>query len=368
MATAVVTIICIALIVMGGMTLSQGILTSSDSAALSVDAMSVREGEIMRTNIAVYRAAELSWGDDLRITVKNDGQTKLASFDKWDVIVNYTDGIGNIHSSWLPYITATEPGNNEWTRVKLGLDGPYEYFEPGILNPGEEMTILAHLNPMPGNATSGDVSITTPNGVFDAIKLVNPGYVRLTPQSEKTNLGGTKYYQIAEGSTADGAELTASVQFASEETGRKLLYNINDVSKPASFVYPLTGISDIPSGNWTVNYRCKVSGGGAFPQSDSDTGVNIDVLVRRADGSLRTTLSSNAAPVHIAQSDAGGWVTLTGSFTFPGYAVIDSNDYLEIDFYGQTDMGPSGDAGTIQISIDDNSLPITDQTRIEVLG
>ena len=52
MATAVVSIICLALIVLGGMTMSQGILTSVDTAALSVEEISVRDGEIMRTEVA----------------------------------------------------------------------------------------------------------------------------------------------------------------------------------------------------------------------------------------------------------------------------------------------------------------------------
>src|SRR4030042_3422021 len=136
MAAAIVTIICIAMIVVGGMTLSQGILTSVDSAAISVEAISVREGEIMRTNLEVLRAAQLSWGDYLRVTVKNSVQIKLASYDKWDFIVSYEAGGGTIYSTWLPY-TASPPGNNEWQKVRIGLNGPVEYFEPGILNPAE---------------------------------------------------------------------------------------------------------------------------------------------------------------------------------------------------------------------------------------
>jgi hypothetical protein len=367
MAAAFVTIICIAMIVVGGMTLSQGILTSADSAALSVETISVREGDIMRTDIDVLRASQLSWGgDDLRITVKNSGQTKLASYDKWDLIATYETSDGTMHSTWLPY-TASMLTNNEWTKARIGLNGPFEYFEPGILNPGEEMVILAKLSPLPGNTTTGDISLTTPNGVYDSIPLITPGYLRLTPQSEKITLGGTKYYELVEAAPADGPALTVGTEYSSGEAGRKLLHDITNTSRSASFIYPLLGISQIPSDNWTVNYRCMVSGGATFPQSDDDTSFNIAIIIRQADGNIRDTITVNAASAFVPMSAAGSWTTITGSYQFPGYAVIDSSDYLEIDFYTQTNLGPDSGTGNMQVSIDNNSLSLDDQTRIEAL-
>ena len=94
MAIIAVSIMCIALIVVGGMALSQGILTSADSTALSVDSMSAREGELMRTEVTTLRAANQSWSEFLRVIVDNSGQTKLGNFSKWDVIVHYYDESG----------------------------------------------------------------------------------------------------------------------------------------------------------------------------------------------------------------------------------------------------------------------------------
>jgi hypothetical protein len=367
MAAAIVTIICIAMIVVGGMTLSQGILTTTDSTALSVESISVKEGEMMRTDIEVLRATQLSWGDDLRVTVKNNGQIKLASFDKWDLIVTYAAENGTIHSTWMPYTTNATPPGNEWYKARIGLNGPFEYFEPGILNPGEEMVILAHLDPLPGSTATGDISLTTPNGIFDTVPLVNPGYLRLTPQSEKITLSGKRYFELAEAATADGPVLLADTEFYNGETGRKLLYDSNDPAHAAQFVYPLTGITQIPSENWTVNYRCRVSSGGNFPQSDFDTHFNIDVLVRQANGTIRDTIATGVASANVTMSEAGTWVTITGCYNFPGYTVVDSNDYLEIDFYGQTTSGSDGDTGNMQISFDDIDLASNDQTRIEAL-
>jgi hypothetical protein len=365
MASAIVTIICVAMIVVGGMTLSQGIMTSSDSRAISVDEISVREGELMRTSLDTLRAAQLSWGDYLRVTVKNNGQTKLASFDRWDVIASYEASDGTQYSTWLPYVTA-EPGINEWQKVRVGL-GPNPGFEPEILNPEEELVILANLNPLPGNATTGDVAVTTPNGICDAISLVNPGYLRLTPQSENIHLSGTNYYELVEGATADGAAMAAGTEFASGTTGRKLLYSTSDPSRPARFIYPLIGISDIPIEEWTISYRCQVFGGGVFPQSDSDTYFDVDVLVRQANGTLRDTIATGVASANFTAADAGSWVTISGTYGFPGYSVVDKDDYLEIVFYGQTSLGPDGSTGYMQISVDDGSLPVDEQTRIEAL-
>jgi len=195
--------------------------------------------------------------------------------------------------------------------------------------------------------------------------MVNPGYLRLTPQAENITLYGTKYFELVEAAAADGPALITGAYFENGETGRKLLFDTTVPTRPAGFVYPLTGISQIPSENWTVNYRCLVTGTGSFPQTDDDVTFNINIIVRQADGTIRDTIATGVATAGLQLSDAGNWVTLTGSYVFPGYTVIDANDYLEIDFYGQTASGPVGGTGTLQLSIDDNSLPLADQTRVE---
>jgi hypothetical protein len=347
------------------MTLSHGILTSTDSTVASVEQITVRESDMAHTNIDVLRAEQLLWGDYLRLTVKNSGQVKLASYDKWDIIVSYEGNDGKSYSTWLPYTTAV-PGNNEWEKARIGLNGPVEYFEPGILNPGEEMVILANLDPLPGGDTEGDVSVTTPNGVFGSIALVNPGYLRLTPESENVSLSSTQYYELVGAAAADGAPITAVTSFSGGQTGRQLLSNSNQTSRAAKFIYPLIGINEIPAGQWTFNYRCRVySDSGTFPQSDSDVSFNADILVREPDGTLRTTIASRVAVAYFAAGDTGNWVTLSGTYDFPGYTVIGQDDYLEIDFYGQTDSGPAGGTGYMQMSIDNNNLPVNDQTRIQ---
>ena len=66
------------------------------------------------------------------------------------------------------------------------------------------------------------------------------------------------------------------------------------------------------------------------------------------------------------KASQGGWTTVIGTYDFPGYTVVDANDYLEIDYYGDVvSQGPTGTYGDTQIRVDDNTLPAGEQTRIE---
>jgi hypothetical protein len=317
-----------------------------------------------RTGLEVLRANDLSWSGLYRVTVKNTGQTKLYDFNKWDFIIRYTDASGADHAEWLPY-TDGVLGNNQWQKVRIGFNGPIEFFEPGILNPEEELVILAKLNPLPGSATTADVTVAAPNGAHNSVTFPNPGNTRLTAQSENITIAGIKYYELVEAAPADGAAITSRAEFNRNEGIRKILYNINEPPRAAKHLYPLIGISEIPAAKWTVYYRCLTSGGGGFPRQDGDVRFNIDILVREADGTLRATIDAGVASAYVDKSDEGSWLTLNAYYDFPGYIVVDENDYLEIDYYGQTALGPDADSGYMQLSIDDNTLSVSEQTRIE---
>ena len=79
---------------------------------------------------------------------------------------------------------------------------------------------------------------------------------------------------------------------------------------------------------------------------------------------MRDTINSSpAAEVTFNRDQTNMWLTVSGSYNFSGYTVIDETDYLEIDFYGHTKEKVND--GYFLIRIDDSSLPIADQTRIE---
>ena len=163
METAIVSIICIALIVFGGMTMSQGFLTSVDASTAGLEEIGHRDETAIRTGLDAA-GSSMPGADTLEIALENTGQIKLADFDKWDVIVQYYDGSGDYHTEWLPY-TAGTPGDNEWEVVSIELEGVAEIFEPDVLNPGETINLRAQLNPPAGAGTTNMVVISTPGGI-----------------------------------------------------------------------------------------------------------------------------------------------------------------------------------------------------------
>ena len=162
MDTAIVSLLCIALIVFGGMTMSQGFLTSVDSTTGGLESLARQEEQVMRTGLSSENATMES-SSQLSITLRNTGQEKLYNFDRWDVIVHYHDGSGGYHIKWLPYNSGA-PSSNEWAISGIYMDGQPEVFEPGILNPGEDMVIEAVLDPSVGDETTNRVVVSTDKG------------------------------------------------------------------------------------------------------------------------------------------------------------------------------------------------------------
>jgi hypothetical protein len=163
METAIVSIICIGLIAFGGMTMSRGFLTSVDSSTAELDAVGQRNETIMRTEITPL-AATMSSNNILEITVENSGQTRLADYDKWDVIIQYYDGEGVYHITWLPF-TEEVAGDNEWEISWIRVNDAAEIYEPNVLNPKEQMLIRAQVNPAVGAGTTNMAVIATPSGI-----------------------------------------------------------------------------------------------------------------------------------------------------------------------------------------------------------
>jgi len=163
METAIVSLICIALVVFGGMTMSQGFMTSVDVSAVGLEEIGQRDETIMRTELTPV-STNMPASNSLEEILENSGQTKLADYDKWDVIVQYYDGAGTYHIKWLPYTGGTL-GDNEWEVVWIQLDGEAEIFEPNVLNPEEQIKIKAQLNPSVGAGTTNMVVVATPSGI-----------------------------------------------------------------------------------------------------------------------------------------------------------------------------------------------------------
>jgi hypothetical protein len=167
METVIVSIICIALVIFGGMTMSQGFMTSVDASTTGLGEIGQRDETIIRTELSTV-SATLPSANTLEVILENSGQIKLANFDKWDVIVQYYDSSGGYHTEWLPY-TRSSTGSNWWEVAWIRLDGAAEVFEPGVLNPKEQMMIRAHLNPAVGANTTNMVVVATPSGITASV-------------------------------------------------------------------------------------------------------------------------------------------------------------------------------------------------------
>ncbi len=193
---------------------------------------------------------------------------------------------------------------------------------------------------------SGSVSeLTSDNGVYMFLRSyasATAGQTLLAHQ-ETTTIGGSTYFLLKLGSAdAAGATLSASAG----TLGRKLM---------GKFVYPLTGVSSIPASNWTIYYRA--SQGHVNVESHCD----VDISVRMSNGAIRATIAIDVANSGTLTATTS-WVTLSGTYSWAPYTVIDQTDYLEIDYYREVTMVKA--TYLVNLRIDDNTLTVADQTRV----
>jgi hypothetical protein len=162
----------------------------------------------------------------------------------------------------------------------------------------------------------------------------------LYTHQETTTIGGTGYYLLSF-SSADAAGTTLSASAGT--TGRKLM---------GKFVHQLTGVSSIPASTWTNYYRAYRSSFGVAAHGDAD------ILIRMSNGTVRATIATNAA-----NSGAIGtsWGTVSGTYSWTAYTVVDQTDYLEIDYYIEVTTSSFG--ASVYLRIDDSGLATTSQTR-----
>ncbi len=117
--------------------------------------------ERLGTQLSLVGSELSADGQLLRLHLRNNGRVTLADPRLMDVIITYQDSQGQPHSRWLPY--ADGPlGDNTWTIEAIGGDRR----NPGLLDPGEVMTVAVRLQPPVDVAN--DVRwlvVVTPTGV-----------------------------------------------------------------------------------------------------------------------------------------------------------------------------------------------------------
>jgi len=160
METAIAALIILTVVLFGALTIVQVYLSAQDAILTSWREMEERLGERARTEISADGPGTVDpLGHTVVVTLTNEGSTKLADFDQWDVIVQYYRATGDCIIKWLPYTETAPPGDNQWTKAIS------EVYEPGIFNPREVMTITLVVIPTVALTTTNRVIIATPNGI-----------------------------------------------------------------------------------------------------------------------------------------------------------------------------------------------------------
>ena len=94
-----------------------------------------------------------------------------------------------------------------------------------------------------------------------------------------------------------------------------------------------------------------------------DVHADLDVVVRQADGDIRDTLATNVANTIDITSTT--WETLTGTYVFSTYTVVDETDYLEIDLFAEATSNTSTQNVAVDFRVDDPTLAKIDQAKVE---
>ena len=122
----------------------------------------------MSTSSASEKGSQGS-GQDIDISIRNDGQTSLSHFSWWDVMIEYYSQPSNtdLKIAWLSS-TSTPPASGQWAVKGIFMNAgsqEAEVYEQNVFNPGEEMTIRLNISPaIPAN-TDNLVTIAAPNRI-----------------------------------------------------------------------------------------------------------------------------------------------------------------------------------------------------------
>lgn len=170
MENALVAIICIALLLVGGAVVVETTLSTVDTVSTSWKEMETHNSEIVGTDIVLNGEADVV-GTTVSVIIINQGREPLHDFSKWNVFLQYEEADGDHHIIEAVFYDGDEdPGEGEWAVTEIYIDAAgsiVEIYEPDILNPGEEMLIemvVPAAEPI-GAGTSFLIATATPNGV-----------------------------------------------------------------------------------------------------------------------------------------------------------------------------------------------------------
>lgn len=173
MENVLAAVVIIFLLLFGGLTMSSAFISAQETIITASQAVTDRANDIAGTDIKAVDLKVIDSGSVIEVTVRNDGDLKLADFSQWDLFTEYYDSSATpvYHAGRLPY-DATGAIINAWSLDGIYLDAANdlaEGIEPNILNPGEEVVLRVRVVPAIGVGQSAAVTIATQNGVTTAL-------------------------------------------------------------------------------------------------------------------------------------------------------------------------------------------------------
>ena len=128
----------------------------------------------------------------------------------------------------------------------------------------------------------------------------------------------------------------------------------------------LQGIAGLDDGNqweqYTQDADLDISIAAYTRLTPADIHADIDILIRKADGTVRGIIAENVADTRSIPDST--WQIVSAVYYFPGYTVLDDTDYLEIDLFAEATSNVTSTAIALSFRIDDSSLAVADQSRI----
>ncbi|MCA9918380.1 MAG: hypothetical protein KC445_10540 [Anaerolineales bacterium] len=166
MESIVTVIVVVALILTAGLNIFETSLDTQEELMTSWQAMEDRTDDRVRTELTPISATVQSNGALVELTLRNDGSTALTDFDEWDIFMQYYSSGDVYNIDWYPY-TSGAPGGNQWTATIYtdAAGGIPEIYEPGILNPDEELVLQLNIAPGIALTTTNRLTLSTNNGI-----------------------------------------------------------------------------------------------------------------------------------------------------------------------------------------------------------
>ena len=170
MANLVVAVLALASFLGVVMALLQSSLAPQMGISSSWKLMRSLSQDAARTELEEVDLQVQSSGAEIRLAAKNSGSVSLRDFSRWDVIVSYQDSSTSTDFlvRRLTYTASESPGDNQWAVAGIYRDAVLETdesFDPGILDPGEQIAVQLRLNPGSATSTAGQVVMATESGV-----------------------------------------------------------------------------------------------------------------------------------------------------------------------------------------------------------